>query len=66
MTTDYPTVPTTRVVDPTLTYLHAGPTFHTELLTQITHGFELHILKTYGDWCHVRQRDGTIRLRSSG
>jgi cell wall-associated NlpC family hydrolase len=47
-----------RIVATTLTNLHKEPSFHTELLTQVTNGVELQMLKTEGEWCHVRQSDG--------
>ena len=49
---------TKRVVATTLTDLHKEPSFLTELLTQVTNGAELEVLKTDGEWCHVRQLDG--------
>jgi cell wall-associated NlpC family hydrolase len=47
-----------RVVGTTLTDLRKEPSFHSELLTQVTNGVDLEVLKTEGEWCHVRQRDG--------
>ena len=47
-----------RVVGTTLTDLRKEPTFHSELLTQVTNGVELEVLKTEGEWCYVRQSDG--------
>src|SRR5207253_10225295 len=38
--------------------IHAEPSFHTELLTQVTNGVELQILESRDKWCRVRQRDG--------
>jgi cell wall-associated NlpC family hydrolase len=51
--------PQTRVVGATtLTDLRKEPSFHTELLTQVTNGFELEVLKSESEWCRVRQKDG--------
>jgi SH3-like domain-containing protein len=47
-----------RIVATTLTNLHKEPSFHTELLTQVTNGFPLEVLKTEGEWSYVRQQDG--------
>jgi hypothetical protein len=47
-----------RMVATTLTNLHKEPSFHTELLTQVTNGVELEVLKIQGEWCDVRQNDG--------
>jgi SH3-like domain-containing protein len=47
-----------RLVATTLTNLHKEPSFHTELLTQVTNGFSLEMLKTEGEWSYVRQQDG--------
>ena len=47
-----------RMVGTTLTNLHKEPSFHTELLTQVTNGFLLEVLKTDGEWSYVRQQDG--------
>jgi SH3-like domain-containing protein len=46
------------MVGTTLTNLHKEPSFHTELLTQVTNGFSLEVLKTEGEWSYVRQPDG--------
>jgi gamma-D-glutamyl-L-lysine dipeptidyl-peptidase len=50
--------PLLRVVGTTLTDLRKEPSFHSELLTQVTNGVELDVLRTDGEWCYVRQRDG--------
>jgi SH3-like domain-containing protein len=52
--------PAVRVVATTLTDLHAGPSFLSEMLTQVTNGVELEVLQEEGEWCYVRQRDGYL------
>lgn len=47
-----------RIVKTTLTNLHKEPTFHSELLSQITNGVALQILKAQDEWSYVRQQDG--------
>ena len=47
-----------RVVATTLADAHAGPSFHTEMVTQLTNGVEVDVLAEEGEWCRVRQRDG--------
>jgi SH3-like domain-containing protein len=48
----------TRFVATTLADAHAGPSWHTEMVTQMTNGVEVDVLEEQGEWCRVRQRDG--------
>lgn len=48
----------TRFVITTLADAHAGPSWHTEMVTQLTNGVEVEVLEEQGEWCRVRQRDG--------
>jgi len=48
-----------RYVATNLTDLHKEPTFISELLTQVTNGVALEVLKQQDEkWCYVRQKDG--------
>jgi cell wall-associated NlpC family hydrolase len=47
-----------RTVATNLTDLHKEPSFLSELLTQVTNGVALNVLKEEGKWCFVRQSDG--------
>ena len=48
-----------RYVATNLTDLHREPSFLSELLTQVTNGVPLEVLKEQDEkWCRVRQSDG--------
>jgi gamma-D-glutamyl-L-lysine dipeptidyl-peptidase len=48
-----------RYVATNLTDVHKEPSFLSELLTQVTNGVELEVLKQNGEkWSYVRQKDG--------
>lgn len=47
-----------RIVATTLVDAHVGPSWHTEMVTQLTNGVEVEVLAEQGEWCRVRQSDG--------
>jgi len=48
-----------RYVTTNLTDMHKEPSFISELLTQVSNGVKLEVLKEHDDkWCYVRQTDG--------
>jgi cell wall-associated NlpC family hydrolase len=51
---------TWRTVATNLTGLYKTPSFHDELLTQVTNGTQLEILKEDNKWSFVRQEDGYL------
>ena len=52
--------PAVFAVATNLANLHAAPEFLSEVATQVTNGYPLEVLEERGNWCFVRQPDGSL------